>query len=277
MIFNTNTLGYKLVSGQLAKRRKHSEQLNKYVAGLFDTDGYVGFEFIVNRVYLRAGISQAASVDNDFELLRSLHEYYMLGTLTYTYNDRGVSMCHWRFSTKDCQTFFNRIGKHLRIKGTHFRNLLAMQKAMRLEFITEDLKKDLQQYSKESRKNTKWLKRPKHLSYAWVAGFIDGDGSYRIRRRDGKIKSLCVKASVKETFILQKLKEDFKGSLNRHSEDLYTWRRGLGKGHMNFSLPFLKKMRKYSCLRTKYGKIEEMIRYLQTAKTKQLELEESKQ
>lgn len=263
MIFNTDTLGYKLVNGTL---KKHSEQLNKYVAGLLDSDGYMSFEFIKDKVYVRMGISQAATVDTDSQMLRALRRHYKLGNISYTYQDNGVAICHWRLGTKDANILWNRVGKHMRIKQTHFKFLLDRQPEAHL-FTREELTES----SRLSRANTRWFKRPKHLSYAYVAGLLDGDGCYRIRKKHGVIVSMCVKAAIQEDFILEKLQEDFKGSINKHSENMRCWRRGLGKGHKQFAIPFLKKMRQYSCIERKYEKIDEMLRYLQATETKRLD------
>ena len=269
MSFNTSTLGYKLVSGVLKKNRVHSEQLNKYVAGLFDADGYIGFEFVTDLLYLRAGITVSASVDEDFRTLRALHQFYNLGTLMYHYQDNGVSNCSWRISTKDCQTFYNRVGKHMRIKQTHFHNLLEEQKRWKLIKIEcKDTQRKLKEFSKYSRSTSSWFKRPKHLSFAWVAGYLDGDGCYRIRRKSGTIRTLSVKAASHDLFILGKLQEDFGGSINTQAKDDETikcWRRGLGIGNIKFSLPFLYNMRKFSCIENKYRKIQEMITHLENS------------
>ncbi len=270
--FNTSTLGYKLVSNQLRSRRVHSEQLNKYTAGLFDADGWVGFEFNKYGVYLRAGIYQAATVDTDFQMIRSLQAFYGIGRLNYSYQENGVSGITWRMSNKEAKIFFNRIGKHLRIKATHFRNLILLQEEG--QHLDPDV---LRGISEVSRKNSKWLKHPKHLSWAWVAGYLDGDGCYRYRQRKQSV-SLCIKAASQDAHILQQLKRDFKGSILDHGSS-EIWRRGLGKGHIKFSLPFLKNMRKYSCNINKYRQICRMIDYLestQVAKTKRIRSEEDK-
>ncbi len=260
MKFYSNTLGYMLHNGLL---KKHSEQLNKYVAGLMDTDGCCGFEFTAGHAYVRMGISQAATVDSDFRMLRALHKHYGIGHLTYGYQENDVSNCSWRLSTKDAQKLYGLIGKHMRVKQSHFKNIL--------EHPREGSREELIEFSKKSRRESCWLKRPKHLSYAYVAGLIDGDGCYRIRRKGGSVVSMCVKVAMQEDFILHKLQEDFNGSINHHSEGMLCWRRGLGKGHIKFSLPFLHKMAQYSCIENKFLKIDEMIRILQAAETKRLD------
>lgn len=271
-MFNTNTLGYKLVSDQLKTRRKHSEQLNKYVAGLFDSDGCVSLEFNSNGVgvSIRSSITAAASVDQDFEMLRSLNRFYNIGKLKYSIGKSGTSRCDWYMSTKDSSKFFNLIGKHMRIKGTHFRNCIDLQDKYRGSVLTDDLKDHLRNVREESRRTSTWLKRPKHLSYAWVAGYFDGDGSYGFRK---KYNTLDIRVPSQDLHILYKLKEDFGGTIHTPKEGNYKmWTRGLGKGNISFSLPFLKKMRMYSCIERKYNKIQEMITYLESkrvAETKQ--------
>jgi len=266
--FNTNTLGYKLVSGSLRESRKHSEQLNKYVAGLWDADGSLSFDYISDFVYLRGSISASAVVDTDFVMLRALRDYYDLGRITYDYQENGISRCSWRLGTTEFQTFFNRVGKHLRIKQTHFNNLLLKQREYRLKQINEYEFQELKKFSKTSRQQSTWFKRPRHLSWSWVAGFLDGDGCYRIRRRGGIIKSLCIKAASHDLHILYKLQEDFSGSINMQTkgdDTIRCWRLGLGKGHIKSSLPFLYKMRQFSCIENKYLKIQEMISFLESS------------
>lgn len=269
-MFDTNTLGYKLVTGNLRERRVHSEQLNKYLAGLFDADGCITLERISGKyIHLRFTLSQAASVDNDFELLRSLKTFYNMGTLKYSISANGVSRCDWRLSSKDSKKMFGLLGKHLRIKGTHFQNMINIQKAYKGTVVSDEQWEKIREYRSESRRKSTWLKRPKHLAYSWVAGYLDGDGCYRFRRSQN---TLAIKAASDDLHILYKLQEDFKGSVLDSKSTYKVWRRGLGKGHIKFSLPFLKKMRHYSCNRQKYGKIQEMIDYLestQVATTKQ--------
>lgn len=271
-MFNTNTLGYKLVSGKLKNNRKHSEQLNKYVAGLFDADGCISLEIRTGDlgVYLRATITAASSVDQDFEMLRALKDFYGMGNLKYSFIESGTSKCDWYMSTKDSKKFFNLIGKHLRIKGTHFKNMIEMQEKFNRS-LSEEEAHHIKSFREESRRTSKWLKHPKHLSWAWVAGYADGGGNYNFRKSQNTLSLRIVSGDY---HILDKLKEDFGGSILENSTggNYKFWRRGLGKGHISFSLPFLKKMRQYSCILRKYEKIQEMITYLENtrvAKTKQ--------
>lgn len=266
-MFNTNTLGYKLVTGKLKSSRKHSEQLNKYLAGLFDADGCISIEWHDHKyLSLRFTLTAAASVDNDFETLRSLQSFYNMGTLRYSIGESGTSRCDWRLSSKEAKMMFNLIGKHLRIKGTHFETMINLQESYKGQVITEEQWEQIKEVRRVSRANSTWLKYPKHLSYAWVSGYFDGDGSYGFRK---KYNTLDIRVPSSDLHILYKLQEDFGGSiLTGHSENYKVWSKGLGKGHIKFSLPFLKKMRQYSCIRQKYEKIQEMITYLEQTSSK---------
>ena len=79
--YNTDTLAYKLLSGSLRKNRKHSEQLNKYLAGLVDTDGCISLFFYktrttgLQRVSVTVNLTQAATNDPDFEVIRALQSF----------------------------------------------------------------------------------------------------------------------------------------------------------------------------------------------------------
>lgn len=274
--FNTSTLGYKLISGKLREKRKHSEQLNKYVAGLIDADGWASFSFPEwdGKYYCHVvvGIKQAASNDDDFTVLRSLQSYFNLGRIYYQVSERDErsSTASWMLSSKDSAALYNRVGKHLRVKATHLSNLLWVRKELEGFRITREQREELRAFSKCSRKNSKWLKHPKHPSWSWLAGYLDGDGCYqykeRKRGRYGKVYNetqLCVSANayIDDIHLLNFLKKAFKGSIYNYDNDVYEWRRNLGKMNELFALPFLKKMRKYSCLKKKYLQIDAMIKY----------------
>ena len=278
MKFNTNSLAYKLLSGHLRERRKHSEQLNKYVAGLIDSDGSVSLSFKVHSngrygIYLALSIDQSASNDSDLQLLRSLRDFYRLGKIYYFDRESNISKSHsakWLMSTKDALQMFNRIGKHLLVKGTHFQNLVWIVESLK-GISLRDID-DLREYSECSRKNSRWIKHPKHPSWAWLAGFLDGDGHYRCRiGRVRKYKSgdtaitnelkLFVGVHEDDKHIVEFLNHTFKGSLRQRKDRLYFWQRSLGKNSEKFAIPFLKKMKQYSCLEKKYNTIDKMLTF----------------
>lgn len=279
MKHNTNTLGYKLLTGDLKRSRKHSEQLNKYLAGLLDADGCLSFTFAKYKGYYTIGITfmllQSFSNDPDGELVKALRDYYDIGAVNYRDlmgDNTFSSVAVWTLGSKDILKLFNLIGKHLRIKGTHWENLIWTYKELKGFHLSLDNIIELREFSKCSRKNSRWLKHPKHLSFAWLAGYLDGDGHYRYRSRQRYMKKiqkccnsneLCVQVSCDydDGFIVEKMREDFGGALSRHKCGHFIWKRALGKNSSFYALKFLKQLRKYCCLTRKYSIIEDMIEF----------------
>lgn len=269
MRFYPNTLGFKLQSGQI---KKHSEQLNKFVAGLFDADGYISFDFCRNKIQLQCGI-----VLIDENLIYSLQKHYKMGTIIVT---DGKLASHstfykWAMRSKESKKFFNLIGKHLRIKATHFRNLVNIHTELEEETLQEDMISSLKEISKESRKNSKWLRHPKHPSYAWVSGYLAGDGHFEFKKGTkrnprevvARASSVCHKD---DCFIQYFLKTAFGGSVTTsHGGDHYIWRVSLGRGSAKFAVDFLKKLRLYMCMERKFIVIDDLIKFHeQPAETK---------
>ena len=283
-MFNTSTLGYKLISGQLKKNRKHSEQLNKFVAGLIDSDGWVSLDFCRNRIQIQCGIVQSSSNDPDFQMLRAIHDYYELGTVIYRSHEipSHTDQCRWTLRTKESKILFNRLGKHLRIKGTHWDNLIYLSNELGDLILTDSQVNELKEFSTCSRNNSKWLKHPKHPSWSWLAGYLAGDGHFEFRtKRDSYNLRVSAIANEKDIHVLKFIEAAFRGRVARANlspekpnYNNFTWRRGLGKAHKSFSLPFLKKLRMYMCIEKKYNTINSMIEYLERdTKTKHSELE----
>lgn len=277
MKHNTDTLGYKLLSGQLREKRKHSEQLNKYLAGYLDADGCLGLSFSKYKDYYTTSLTfcfqQSFSADPDGSLLKALRDFYNLGKINYRdLSGDFSSVVVWTMGSDDFLKLYNLVGKHLRIKGTHWENLIWLYKELRFFHLSLNQLDDLKVFSKCSRLNSSWLKRPKHLSYAWLAGYFDGDGHYRIRHRRKYVKSvnrwcnsheLCVQVSCdkNDQHIIDKIVEDFGGTKHTHKQGHIIWKRSLGKTNSNFAIGFLKKLRSYSCLEKKYLIINDMIQF----------------
>ena len=251
----------KLLSG---KFRKHSEQLNKFVAGFFDSDGSVFVYQDRSTIGLRCSIGQSASKDPDFEVMRALQRHYGLGHIVY-YIPKGniASACLWSLSSSDSKKFFNIIGKHLLIKATHFENMIWLYDNCRDCKIDGDIR----DFSDCSRKSSKYFKRPKHISWAYAAGYIAGDGHLRCKtykRSSSKYPAnrLDVYVASGDKIIIDLFQESFSGN-TRYSESdhTYMWYRGLGKVNRLFAIKFLPKIRKYMLLKTKRNVIDRMLKF----------------
>ncbi len=248
----------KLKSGTL---KKHSEQMNKWTAGFLDSDGCISLHVKEHSngrygVYIQVSIAQT-----DTEILHLLHQYYNTG---------GVCSNSWHMSGKDARKFLNLIGKHLLIKAKHMDNLLWL--VDELDGVSIEDTEDVREFSKCSRLNSKWRKEPKHVPYAWLAGYLDGDGHYRARINrirkhfDCTISvtnelKLFVGCAPWDSYILDKLHHDHGGSIRMRKDNCYFWQLALGKNSRSKALPFLRKLRKYTCLPRKAEAIDRMITF----------------
>ncbi len=286
--YNTDTLAYKLLSGKLKENRKHSEQLNKYVAGLIDTDGCISLFFYKtrttqkNRVSVVLSIMQSAKNDPDFECLRALKDFYNLGSLSYSIPDdpNSTSTCFWTLRDKDAKVLFNRLGKHLRLKGTHYDNMVWVSNQHEgIDDIPEKVIEELKDFRECSRANTSYLKMPKHLSWAYVAGVIAGDGYIKFSKRPGnnfieaKIK---ITQSERELKFLSLFKRDFKGNIY-NIRSWIDWERNLGLRDSSFAVPFLKNIRKYIVHERKYHIINSILDAHESHRQQRLNRENSKE
>jgi len=285
MKFNTSTLGYNLLSGKLISSRKNSEQLNKFLAGFIDSDGCFTMYYAKGRNgkfrgYLMMCITQTDINDPDHQMMIALRSYFNLGILSFHTKDKS-SVCEWRLAKKETLILLNRLRKHLRIKGTHVENLLWLQEEIsKVEFNEEQLE-DLKCFSKYSRRNSTWEKRPKHPSWAWLAGYLAGDGHFRCRinrqvfdKRNNQLayhNQLYVSAtsSVEDGFILEFLQEHLGGKVCVIG-GYPRWTKGLGKSTETQALDILKNLRKYMCLEKKYLIIERMIEFHEKNKSQRL-------
>lgn len=266
--YNTDTLAYKLLSGSLRKNRKHSEQLNKYLAGLIDTDGCISLFFYKTRttglqkVSVIVNLTQAATNDPDFEVIRALQSFYNLGTLHYSIpeNPEWASTVSWTFGDKDSMILFNRIGKHMRLKATHFDNMIWLsQQHKDVDDIPQCIVDELKEYRTCSLQATTYLKMPKHLSWSYVAGVIAGDGCIRLyHHEDRNYPSMRIKVTQKDEKLLKLFKRDFKGSIYK-VRTWYDWERNLGINNSSFAVPFLKHVRKYIIHGRKYKLINDIL------------------
>ena len=181
-------------------------------------------------------------------------------------------VCTWTMRGKEARKLFNLIGKHLRVKGTHFNNICETYTALNTLRLSDSAVEELKAYSKCSRESSSWLKQPKHPSWAWLAGYLDGDGHYQCRLNRKKCNELSVQAvaSSSDSKVLEFLKEHLGGSLYTTVSGVVRWRRGMGKSHEKFALPVLKKLRKYSCLPGKYKAIQRMIEFHEKNKSQRL-------
>lgn len=245
-----------------------NESLVKYLAGLLDADGCLGFECHRGyddkvRIGLKLGLVAADHIDKH-GFVASLPELTGLGNVHRSYN----RYTNWSVGNRnELEILLPRVIKHMVIKAQHWQWLLEFWREYRSQEkgqknLTVEEWQALAQASKESRKFRVGPIKPKnHPTWAWLAGYLDGDGCYSFRTSKNKNMRLSVTAHVTDVSVLEFLQKSFGGTIRNHSrsENIKVWWRGLGPANASFALRFLPKVAKHS--RLKRHKIDQMIHF----------------
>ena len=243
-----------------------NESLAKYLAGLLDADGSLSFESHRGyddkvRIGLKLHLVGADSTDHH-GFIKSLPELTGFGNVSIgKYNQWNVG------HRADLEMVLPRIIKHMVIKAQHWQWLLDLWRDYRSQDkgqknLTVDEWLALSQACKESRKfRVGPIKPKKHPTWAWVAGYLDGDGCYSFRTSRNNNMRVSATAHVTDVVALEFLQGAFGGTIRGHSrtENVRVWWRGLGPQNASFAIRFLPKLVKHS--RLKKHKIEQMIHY----------------
>lgn len=239
----------------------------KYLAGLIDADGWIGFEFQNNKVYLKLNITAADSIDKN-HYVRSLPETIGFGSsCVKTKRGDWATISVWVVSkARDLEMLVPRLIKHLVIKGKHLDRMFNKWQEYRGKKLTDLEVEQLKIYSKASRADAGPVKAKKHPTWAWVAGYLDGDGSYIFSHPPShKNPRLLVQATAHENDAvgLELLFKAFGGRIETrgvNAPHIQDWRHSLGKRDHSFAVKFLSKVVQHS--RLKKHKIETMLHYI---------------
>lgn len=244
---------------------KITETEIKYLAGLIDADGSLGFEFRDNKVYLSLSLISASSIDRN-GYVKSLPETTAMGSscTKQRQNQTWAPVTVWKVQkSKDIEMLLPRLIKHMVIKGKHFQRMLDMWKQHRTLCLSDTVVEQLRVFAKASRADAGPLKPKKHPTWAWVAGYLDGDGSYIFKKPPSQNSArMLVQATAHENdkVALELLFKAFGGSLNNRgvaAPHIWDWKHSLGKSNTSFAIPFLQKVLQHSKL--KKHKIELML------------------
>lgn len=246
-----------------------NESLIKYLAGLLDADGSLSFAFRSNdngSYYLGLRLSLASSKEVDRD---NFVETLPIGIISY-YQDGKYK--NWVVSKRaDLEMLLPRLIKHMVIKAKHWQFLLDTWRNLRSEqtLVSEEQRIKLTELSKQSRKNTGSIKPKNHPTWAWLAGYLDGDGWYTYKQQFNKHTGytqwkmqMGAVAHVDDIIVLEWLQKHFGGFIYNHSSknhQVKVWHRSIGKANRNFALNFLPNVVKHS--RLKKHKIEAIINH----------------
>jgi len=279
---DTNDYIYRFLNGNLGENRKHSEVVNKILAGYIDSDGTVSIHRNEGTLRISLTLSQAAVNDPDFEILRAFHKFYGLGTLHFRFSDveGESSRCDWKLSIADTIKLFNLLGKHLIVKGTLLRDCIKLYEENKGKKLSDAEYEVICNTRDTLRSSSGPLKRKKHPSWAWLAGYIAGDGHLccrlnRKRRKYDKKVDKYYDMTYNELYVvivsdirgpLDFLMEHLNGSVYAVKDSYFQWKRSLGKGNLKFSEEFLSKLKPYMLHPKKYRAIQRMLKHLRASR-----------
>lgn len=232
----------------------------KYLAGLLDADGSLSFCFVDGKLYMEMSLAASKSVDRH-GYIDSLAD--RIGWLSVReYEGKNWSPSHqWRVtSRRDLNILLPRITKHMVVKGGHWDRMFKKWIELRGVPLTAEEIEDLKSWSEESRKQSGPIKPKSHPTWAWTAGFLDGDGYYSMRKgvkgqTPSRVGACC---HIEDRHSLDLLFKAFGGQLREEGNTL-RWTRALGKQSKSFAQPFLQKVHRHS--RLKKWKIEQMLAF----------------
>lgn len=243
-----------------------NETMVKYLAGLLDSDGAISFGFThkSDGSYIRlfVTISSSEAIDKH-GFLDGLPELTGFGSCTR--HGEKKQYTNWVISSRrDLEMVVPRLVKHMCVKAKHLKRMFEKWKEVRGSILSSDECQSLREFSKNSRYDPGPLKSKNHPSWAWVSGYLDGNGCLVLRRRSENSYRVKVEASchVGDAAVLEFLKKAFGGTITSpaNNPNCRVWGRNLGGADRSFGLRFLPKIVRHSKL--KKHKIETMISHL---------------
>jgi hypothetical protein len=237
----------------------------KYLSGLIDADGSIGFEFTNKRVYLAMSLVAADSVDKH-GFVRSLPEVTGFGTVCEKTRqvETWSTVAVWKVSkARDLEMLIPRLIKHMVIKGRHFQRMFDKWKEYRSTVQEDIVIEQLKAFAKVSRSDAGPLKPKKHPTWAWVAGYLDGDGCFVYKQPPSEnTPRMYVRATAHENdkVSLELLQKAFGGTVSSRGKTcphIWDWYHPLGSKNQAFALHFLTKIHRH--LKLKKHKVETML------------------
>ena len=257
-----------------------TESLIKYLSGLLDADGCLSFSFTQSNrddefvyVGLKLNLSSSEAVDKH-GFVESLPKLTGMGAV-YKTGDRQ-QFINWQIAKRsDLEMILPRVIKHMVIKAKHWQWMLETWRYSRGQErgqngVPKNMVDVLAAAATQSRKlRVGPLRAKNYPTWAWLAGYLDGDGCYsfdvttRAKKSDKVWRMLRVNAVAHErdASVLEFLQNSFGGVIRSHSQsdNIRIWYRQLGPSHGSFAVNFLARLAKHS--RLKRHKIDQMIHY----------------
>jgi hypothetical protein len=252
-----------------------TETLVKYLAGLLDADGSSTFSFRRQRdqheedlYYLGLTVRLASSTAIDkLSFVESLPNLTGMGTFSRYGAHKQFKT--WAVSKRsDLEMLMPRLLKHMVVKAKHWQWQFELLRECRGKLLTPAQCEEMKEASKVSRSTRSGPLKPKnHPTWAWLAGYLDGDGWYRMKcytGRDGYPRwniSVGAVAHANDLAVLRFLERTLGGIVRGHgqSPNVFVWYRNLGAEQSSYALRALPYLAKHS--RLKRDKINQMIHH----------------
>lgn len=231
-----------------------SETEKKYFAGLLDADGYLTIYKNGEYASMALGLELSESIDREGKVIKYLSS--QVGNMkTRDRNENWATQNAWTVSKRsDLELVLPHVIKHMVVKGAKWQYLLEKFRKLKGVKVTQEDIENIRQEA-DSRKGP--LKPKNHPTWAWTAGYIDGDGWYLKRERPRQIEMhVGVVSHIDHIEGLQLLKKAFGGVL-KDDRGHKRWIRNLGPRDTAFALHFLRKMVQHS--KMKKWKIEQIL------------------
>lgn len=239
--------------------KEFTESEIKYLAGLLDADGSLSITHNNGYLGLVLNLELAESCDRDGKYVKSLA---LKGGNLYTRKreENWAKTNTWRLNKRsELEMFLPRVIKHMVIKAKHWNNLLALFRDYQGKVIHINEYDLLLLQSDESRKISGPLHEKIHPTWAWVTGYLEGDGWFMIRNRPNQVEiqtgAVCQMSDVVGLNLLQKAF----GGIVKEDRGHMRWIKNLGPRDSAFAKHFCTKLVQHSRLKT--HKIEQILHY----------------
>jgi hypothetical protein len=230
------------------------ETESKYLAGLLDADGCLSFVHNNGYLALMLHLSLSESIDRDGKYANYLSS--KVGKLhTRKRDDNWATQNEWIiYARNEHEAVLPHVIKHMVVKGKEWQFMLDCFREYKATPISEEAFAELRKAANSIHGP---LKPKNHPTWAWVAGYIDGDGWYLKRQRKNSTEMhVGVVSHADSTEGLQLLHKAFGGVL-KNDRGHVRWIKNLGPRDKQFTISFLKKMVNHSNL--KKWKIEQLL------------------
>lgn len=222
----------------------------KYLAGLLDADGSLTFTYCFGYVGLCLNLELAESCDRDGKFIKSLGE--KCGKVyTRKREENWAQTNTWTVTKRsDIEQLIPRLIKHMIIKGKPWGMMFERFRGMKGTEMSKIEFESLLDWQRECREQPGPLKPHNHPTWAWLTGYIEGDGWFLVRHRPNQIEMhVGAVAHPKDRVAIDLIAKAFGGVVKLDRKGYVRWIKNLGPKDYAFVQRFIPKMIQHSRLK----------------------------